>query len=66
MNLLQKKLQNLRQSLNKDASIACIVCGDFNSNPRTALVEFMLSGKLPHNHSDWYSGELISKLKLGV
>ena len=56
VNLLKQKLELLRDSLDNDCTVSYLLCGDFNSKPHTALVEFMLNGHLPFNHADWYSG----------
>ena len=56
LNLLRSKLLSLKESLDKESTVSYILCGDLNSKTRTALVEFLLTGNLPHNHADWYSG----------
>jgi 2',5'-phosphodiesterase len=35
--------------------VSYMLCGDFNSNPRSGVVQLMLNGKAPSNHADWYS-----------
>ena len=53
LKYLENKLKVLKQTLAKDAHIAVIFCGDFNSCPYTAAYQYMLSGSVSRSHPDW-------------
>ncbi|XP_076821644.1 2',5'-phosphodiesterase 12-like isoform X1 [Clavelina lepadiformis] len=55
LNIVNKKVNEL-QSADRSLNVSYMVCGDLNSKPRTGLVEYMLTGRIPANHADWYSG----------
>ena len=50
---LENKLKVLKQTISKDAHVAVIFCGDFNSCPCTAAYEYMISGSVSRSHPDW-------------
>ena len=52
---IENKLKVLKQTIGKDAHVAVIFCGDFNSCPCTAAYEYMISGSVSRSHPDWRS-----------
>ena len=53
LKYLESALENFRERVGKDAHVAVMFCGDFNSCPCTAAYNYMLSGKVSKSHPDW-------------
>ena len=41
------------QFAEKVVEVAPLICGDFNSTPKLAVIEYLTSGKICNNHSVW-------------
>ncbi len=53
MKFLQSKLEAYRQELGQEATIATMICGDFNSCPCIAAYKYVVSGSVADAHPDW-------------
>lgn len=64
---LQFKIEEMMEahSLNK-SQVSYMLCGDLNSFPTSGTCQLITSGKLPSNHTDWYSGGKSELPKHGI
>ena len=46
--------------------VAPIICGDFNSTPKLAVIEYLTSGKIDKNHQVWKSGNDDEQVELDL
>ena len=53
LRYLANTLQSLGERVSKDAHIAVVFCGDFNSCPCTAAYDYLLNGKVSRDHPEW-------------
>lgn len=53
LKYIETELETFRQKVEKDAHIAVVFCGDFNSCPCTAAYNYILTGSVSKNHPDW-------------
>lgn len=53
LNFLRSKLENFMHSVESDAKVATILCGDFNSCPCIAAYEYLVKGHVSQHHRDW-------------
>jgi 2',5'-phosphodiesterase len=61
-----EKLVEETKSLESEASVHLMLCGDFNSTPPFAVVELMTKGHIGEDHADWSScpGQEVSGLSV--
>ena len=50
---MESALEAFRLKVGRDATVATIFCGDFNSCPCFAAYEYVLSGCIRKDHPDW-------------
>ena len=65
LNNFVKELTEQQDELNID-KIAILICGDFNSTPDKAVIEFLLKGVIPGNHQVWNSDNATEKIMLDL
>ncbi len=53
MKFLESRLETYRKQLGQEATIATMICGDFNSCPCIAAYEYVIKGSIPSSHPDW-------------
>ncbi len=53
IKFLESKLEVYRQQLGRDATVATMICGDFNSCPCIAAYNYVLNGSVATSHPDW-------------
>lgn len=53
LKYLENQLETFQQKAKKDAHIAVIFCGDFNSCPCTGAYNYMVTGSISRSHPDW-------------
>ena len=58
LNLFEQKVNDVIIETGGCAEhVSYMLCGDFNSSPYSGVVQLMLQGRIPANHSDWYSSK---------
>ena len=53
LRYLENRLQSIKKTIGKDAHVAVVFCGDFNSCPCTAAYNYMVNSIIGRNHPDW-------------
>jgi len=67
--MCRAEIERVKQRIlsdNADTDVSLIFCGDFNSTPPFGVVEYLTSGIIPADHTDWRSqdGEEVTGLHL--
>lgn len=60
MELILREMRRLYEEYSKDSELSCVLLGDLNSHPHSAVVQLITKGTVPANHSDWFSSKMLS------
>jgi endonuclease/exonuclease/phosphatase family metal-dependent hydrolase len=56
MSIIVQHLEKLLCTQYNGKDIAVIICGDFNANPYSAVVDLLTNGRIDAKHADWFTG----------